>query len=304
MTHSDYRTARPLARGLGWFSLGLGVAQVAAPGAVDRLIGVDDGPVNQALMRAVGVREIAAGAGILSSSRPVGWLWSRVAGDAMDLASLGVAYVSDNDRRRVAAALASVAGITVLDLIASVRTTRAPRPVLEKPPMEAKGAITVKRPIDEVYLYWHDFANLPNFMHHLDSVQVSGAKRSHWKANAPAGRFVEWDAVILDETPNVLIAWASVDGADVENTGTVRFAPAPGGRGTEVRVDLHYAQPGGAVGATVAKLFGEDPRQQINDDLRRFKQVMETGEVVRSEGSPQGTSTRQLLRQRPAQPLP
>lgn len=154
--------------------------------------------------------------------------------------------------------------------------------------MDVKKAITVNRPATELYQFWHDFENLPRFMEHLVSVQVHGEKRSHWTAQAPAGATVEWDAEIVAERPDELIAWHSLPGAAVENAGEVRFAPAPGGRGTEVRVELQYDPPGGALGATVAKLFGEEPAQQVADDLRHFKQVLETGEIAQSDASANG----------------
>jgi uncharacterized membrane protein len=123
-------------------------------------------------------------------------------------------------------------------------------------------------------------------------------RRSHWKARGPAGKTVEWDAEIIDDRPNERIAWRSLEGADVENSGVVRFVKAPGGRGTEVHVEIRYSPPGGVLGAWLAKLFGEEPGQQVEDDLRALKQIMETGEVVRSEGTLGG---RRAL-QRPAQP--
>jgi uncharacterized membrane protein len=133
-------------------------------------------------------------------------------------------------------------------------------------------------------------------MRHLESVEVIDARRSRWRAKAPAGMTVEWEAEITDDRPNELISWRSVEGATVPNRGTVRFAAAPGARGTEVHVDLEYAVPGGRVASMVAKLFGREPGQQIEDDLRRLKQLLEAGEIARSSGS-----TR--LRQ-PAQPAP
>jgi len=169
--------------------------------------------------------------------------------------------------------------------------------------MKTRAAITVKQPADTVYAYWHDFTKLPTFMTHLESVEVTGNGRSHWTASAPAGQTVEWDAEVIDDKPAERIAWRSLDGASVPNSGVVRFTAAPGGRGTEVRVETEYELPGGKLGKAVAKLLGEDPQQQIDDDLRRFKQVLETGEVVRSEGSPEGTKAQRQVKQRPAQPL-
>jgi uncharacterized membrane protein len=169
--------------------------------------------------------------------------------------------------------------------------------------MQAKTAVTIKRPVEEVYRFWRDLTNLPRFMIHLESVKPADNERTHWKANAPAGRTVEWDAEVVEDTPNQRIAWRSLEGSQVPNSGSVSFAPAPGEGGTEVRVELSYDPPGGALGKVVAKLFGEEPQQQITDDLRRLKQVLETGEVVLSEGSPEGTRFARLATQRPAEPV-
>jgi uncharacterized membrane protein len=143
-------------------------------------------------------------------------------------------------------------------------------------------ASTIEKPKAELFAYWRDFSNLPRFMRHLNRVDVLDNKRSHWVAKAPAGSEVEWDAEIINEEPNALIAWRSLGGADVDNAGSVRFLDAAGGHGTEVRVVLDYIPPAGAVGKWVAKLFGEAPDQQIKEDLHRFKQLMETGESSRS----------------------
>ncbi len=145
--------------------------------------------------------------------------------------------------------------------------------------------ILINRSPEDVYRTFRDFENFPNFMSHVESVQVQGDRRSHWIAKAPAGRSVEWDAEITDDQPNRLIAWRSLENADVYNSGQVRFDPGPGGRGTMLRVELQYAPPGGTAGAWIAKLFGEEPSQQLYDDLRRFKQIIETGEVLKSDAS-------------------
>jgi uncharacterized membrane protein len=162
-------------------------------------------------------------------------------------------------------------------------------------------SVTINRPRAEVYSFWRRFENLPRFMYHLQSVTSLGNMRSHWVVRAPGGGVVEWDADIVEDRPDELIVWQSVEGSEIPNGGSVRFADAPGDRGTEVRVDLHYQAPGGAAGVVVAKLLGEEPGQQLRDELRRFKQVMETGEVVLSEGSLQGAGEG-LTNERPAQP--
>ena len=156
--------------------------------------------------------------------------------------------------------------------------------------IKVEKSVTVDRSPEELYRFWRNFENLPRFMNHLETVQVKDEKRSHWVAKAPAGTTVEWDAEIYNDKENEMIAWRSLEGSDVDNAGSVHFQRAPGGRGTEVRVVLKYDPPGGVVGATIAKLFGEEPGQQISEDLRRFKQVMETGESATTLGQSSGRS--------------
>ena len=150
-------------------------------------------------------------------------------------------------------------------------------PVARGEGIRVERTITVNRPREEVYHFWRQLENLPRFMDHLESVTVLDEDRSHWVAKAPAGTKVEWDASIQDEIENELIAWRSLPGSDIDNAGSVHFIPA--GDGTEVRVVLRYDPPAGRVGAAVAKLLGEEPEQQVEEDLRRFKQVMEAVET-------------------------
>jgi uncharacterized membrane protein len=157
-------------------------------------------------------------------------------------------------------------------------------------PIKVEKTVTINKSAEELYRFWHNFENLPTFMKHLKSVKVHNEKRSHWIANAPLDNTVEWDADILEDRENEFISWASVEGADVDNSGFVRFKKAPGDRGTEVKVVLEYNPPGGALTATLAKLFGEEPEQQIGDELRRFKMLMEAGEIATTEGQPSGRS--------------
>jgi uncharacterized membrane protein len=147
--------------------------------------------------------------------------------------------------------------------------------------------VTINKSAEELYRFWRNFENLPRFMDHLQSVQVKDDTHSHWIAKGPAGKSVEWDAVIVNDIANELIAWKSTE-AEIANAGSVRFRGAPGGRGTEVTVNLEYDPPAGKVGMLVAKLFGEEPTQQVQVDLRRFKQVMEAGEVPTTDGQPTG----------------
>ncbi|MFL5607426.1 MAG: SRPBCC family protein [Gemmatimonadaceae bacterium] len=148
--------------------------------------------------------------------------------------------------------------------------------------IKLERAVTIEVPRSVLYAFWRNFANLPRFMEHLLEVRVESAQRSHWIAKGPAGANVEWDAEIVNDVPDSLIAWKTVGHTDVPNAGSVHFSDAPGGRGTIVKVEVDYEPPAGRIGALVARLFGEDPDRQIREDLRKFKQLMETGEITTS----------------------
>lgn len=284
--------AKRLARGLGWFSLGLGLTELLAPKFIARISGVPENRTG--LIRLYGVREIASGIGIFAQKNPAEAVWSRVAGDVLDLTSLGLAATSpDANKGRLGFATANVLAVTALDVICARQLSTGNHGV------HAKASCIVNRHPDEVYSFWRDFRNLPRFMEHLESVEELSEGRSHWVAKGPAGTTVEWDAIIVAEDPGRVITWRSLEDSDVDNAGAVRFELAPGGRGTIVKVNIRYNPPAGVLGATVAKLFGEEPEQQLDDDLRRFKQVMEIGEVVVSEGTLFGKG---YFAQRPAQP--
>ena len=284
--------AKRLARGLGWFSIGLGLTELLAPRAIASISGVSN--KHTGLIRLYGLREIAAGVTIFSQKEPAAGLWSRVAGDALDLASLGMAFNSpDAKRGRVAFATANVLAVTALDLIAAKQLSTGNQGV------HAKASCIVNRSPEEVYSFWRNFQNLPRFMKHLESVEDLGTGRSRWRAKGPAGTEVEWEATIIADVPGEVITWRSLENSDVDNAGAVRFQEAPGGRGTIVKVHIQYDPPAGVIGATVAKLFGEEPEQQLDDDLRRFKQVLEVGEVVVSDATLLGAG---YFEQRPARP--
>jgi uncharacterized membrane protein len=213
-----------------------------------------------------------------------------VAGDALDLALLGKTLSnSENDRGRTLFATANVLAVSVLDVMCAQQLSKQPETVanagVDRGIIRTKRSITVRRPVEEVYAFWRDFEKLPRFMRHLESVTVTDERRSHWVAKAPAEKTVEWDAEIVDDRPNELIAWRSLPGADVYNAGTVQFQPTAGGRETEVRLTLEYHPPLGKLGSKIAMLFREEPGQQVQDDLRHFKQVMETGEVLFSDAT-------------------
>jgi uncharacterized membrane protein len=283
-THGTQR----LAGGLGWFSIGLGVATLAAPRLLARTIGVPDRGAAPTVLRLVGAREIACGLGLLSRRYPAGWTWGRVAGDVMDLALLGSALGARRARpARIATAAAAVAGATALDALAARRLGRQDGATALPSPEHAvavRKVVTINAPREQIYRFWRDFTNLPRFMHRLESVETPGERRSRWRARGPGGMVVEWEAEVVDDKPNELIAWRSLPGSRLSHAGIVRFTPAPRGRGTEVAVELAYTPPGGTLGARAARLVGRAPEQELQEDLRRLKRLMETGDIVVSEG--------------------
>jgi uncharacterized membrane protein len=167
-------------------------------------------------------------------------------------------------------------------------TAESPAPRHEPLPTHIEASLTVGRPAQELYSYWRRFENLPRFMRHLDSVTETGNGRSHWIAKTPVGSRVEWDAEVVDEREGQHISWRSVPGSQVHNSGSVLFEPAPGNRGTTVRVSFDLAPPGGAAGRLAAKALGPITKQQVHEDLRRFKNLMEAGEIPTNEGQPEG----------------
>jgi uncharacterized membrane protein len=238
-----------LARFLGWFSLGLGSAQILAPRAMCRLVGASGEGLSKHLMRAMGAREATQGIGILTRARPTIWVWSRVGGDALDLALLG-AVAARGNTKRAAFAMVSVIAVSAPDVYEARHLSRK-RPARDA--MAVRKAVTINRPREDVEQAW------------------MGAQELREK---------------------VMDAGASVS-----------FSPAPGGRGTELAVDFTEDPPAGELGGAVKKLAGNDLPTQLADDLRRFKQLVETGEIARSDATPGGHLLAEHLKQRPAQPL-
>jgi len=179
------------------------------------------------------------------------------------------------------------AGVAGLAFLANHRSVRriSRRDSLSTPgSVRVERVTTINRPVHEVYNFWKRFENFPKFMRHLVSVETLGNGRSRWRARGPAGMKAEWEAELIEDRQDEWIAWRSVKGSGIQNSGSVRFSAAPGARGTEVRVQLQYSPPAGSVGRGIAWLFGEEPDQQIRHDLHRFKQLMETGEIPLSDG--------------------
>lgn len=161
--------------------------------------------------------------------------------------------------------------------------------------VKIEKSVTVNRPIDEVYRFWRDLEKLPRFMQHLESVRVMADGRSHWVAKGLAPLKLEWDAEITHERENEVLGWRSLPGAAIENLGSVRFRNAPGGRGTEVRATIAYHPPGGSLGTAAARLLKTVTGQRIKEELRRFKEIMEVGEIPTTSNQPSGRAKRRAF---------
>jgi len=234
------RNSESLVSGLGWFSVGLGLAQLAMPDRVAEIAGIEPTPDNVRLMRSFGLRELTSGVGILTQPAPDKWLWSRVAGDVLDLAMLGVALGNDrNHRGRTMGAALAVLGVTGLDILAARQLSRQRAEAVEND--EQIGEQTLFRIV---------------------------TIKAH-----PANVESDWND------------WVATQGGEEARRATVTFAPAPGGRGTEVRAELTYTPKAGKLGTVARKLTHKSPGQMLGQDLKRFKMLLETGEIVKSDAS-------------------
>lgn len=287
-----------LAKGLGWFSVGLGLAQVVAPGTVSRVAGVRPTGGTRALVRGAGARELGHGAAILSRPRPVAGVWSRVGGDALDLALLGRALASrDSQKGRVAMTTAAVLGVTALDVLGALALSRDHEATADGP-IGTTRAVTVNRPPEELYRLWREPGTLPRVMAHVAEVRMTAPDRAHWTLHAPLGRKFEWESRTAEDRPGEAVRWQSTDGASMANDGEVHFRPAPRGLGTEVTLHLRFEPPGGALGGAVVKLLpliaglpinsgvAMTPGLMASTALHRFKSLAETGEIPTIEHNP------------------
>jgi uncharacterized membrane protein len=154
--------------------------------------------------------------------------------------------------------------------------------------VHVEKSITINSTPGDLYNFWRDLENLPRFMENLESVTQLDENRSHWVVTGPGGKKIEWDAEVYNEKEGEMIAWRSLPGADITNAGSVHFEEAPGGRGTHLKVTLNYNPPGGKAAALFAKLFGQEPGQLVEHNLKRLKQLIETGEIPTTEGHPSG----------------
>jgi uncharacterized membrane protein len=274
----------PLAACFGWLSVGLGLAALAAPRKMGEITGLDD---HQGLIRTVGLRELASGAGLLTQTRKAPWLWSRVVGDAIDLALLASAHNGTRrGRSRAIGAAAVVAAITAADVAASLRASR--RAARLAPDIYIDRTIIVNKTPRECYDYWRDLRNHAKFTNGLESVIPLDEHRSQWIMKVPGRGRLEWTAELIQDRPGERLRWRTADGAPFNVAGAVNFEPAPGGRGTFVTLGMHCHAPGGVIGAALAHFLGPDPFGEVRENLRRFKQLLETGEIPTTTGQPSG----------------
>jgi uncharacterized membrane protein len=269
--------ATGLIRRLGWLGVTLGVTELAVPRLLASVIGVDrDGPA-PAILRAMGVREIASSVAVLARPDHPAPRWARVVGDAIDIGLLGLALTSPGSgKRRLALTLGMVAGVTALDVIAARRRGHA------RHPLPVIASVTISKPPMEVYEFYRRLDQLPRFMEYLVSIEQHANRRSTWTARLPVGGTVSWEAEIIEDRPGQVLSWRSVEGSQIQTRGRVTFTRAPGRDMTEVRVEMQLGILGRGPSLALARLFA---RPQVKGDLRRLKQVMETGEVLRSDAS-------------------
>jgi uncharacterized membrane protein len=282
------REQAALMRFIGWFALGRGVAQLVAPRAAAEVAGIRPDDV---AVRAMGVREIVTGLGVLTSARPKDWMWARVISDWMDLAYLGNEFVADGTQRaHLAGTGALLTGLTAMEMFSGSQLSSLPARSLanDERGIHVIASITVNATADELYRFWRNLENLPRILRHVQSVMPIEGNRSRWTATGPAGLPITWDAELTEDVLSERIAWVAADNAIVTSAGTVSFRRAAGGRGTVLDVDLRYEPIGGACGALLAFLFGKEPHQQITEDLRAYKAFVETGEVPTIRGQVSG----------------
>ena len=221
----------------------------------------------------VGARENGA----KSSGTPLRWV--RIGLETAALVALVDRAIKRRARHRAGllATTTALAGVTMLDAW-NVARKRALEPV------RLRAAITINRSPADVYAFWRDLKNLPGFLRHVEEIDEFDGL-TIWRASGPGGLHLQWDAAIVADRPNERIAWRSLEGAGLDNHGSVSFLPGPRGRGTELHVDMGFDPPWGALGAAIVKLLGEIPEQQLLADLRRLKQMLETGEATASDAS-------------------
>lgn len=277
---------------LGWFSLGLGLAEIAAPKKVAKLAGLSNG---RGVVKAFGVREVISGFAVLAAPVAKYGLWARVAGDLLDLAVVGKGLAESESlkrRRRLKTAAAAILGITALDLYSSYKETAGDgysrtRGAALPEPVIARESVTIKKPAEDLYLRWRNFSKLPRFFSFLEMVEEISEKQSRWKLKSFAGLNIEWVAELLDDKPGTVISWRTIEGSDISHAGSVSFKATGRGGETILTAELQFTA-GGRPSSRINKAINWLGEHKLKHDLRRFKQLMETGEIATTKCQPAG----------------
>lgn len=284
VARASARAARmlPGPNALGWLSIGLAAAAVLAPRSVGRLTGLGD---RSSLLRLVGLRELASGLGLLTRENKAPWLAARVAGDVMDLAIALAAVGPENPRRgRALATLGVVGAIAAADLSACGRAASG----RDSAEAYLHTAIVVNKSAQECYEFWRDVQNLPRFMRLVEAVEPIDERHTSWKIRGPGDVKLQWTTELTADEPSKRLAWRARDDLGLQHAATVRFQNAKGVRGTLVTVFAQYHAAVGTAAVGIRKLLGSDPASVLREDLRRFKQLIEAGEVPSTRGQPAG----------------
>jgi uncharacterized membrane protein len=289
----DWAGSPAAAQSLGWVSVALGLGGLFVPRTMGRLSALSG---REPLLTAVGARELVSGIGLLTRRDKVPWLWARVAGDALDLAVLGFASRERGSVAARAISTAVVVAITAADVAAATAHQRMSAQASPSRDVYLERSIIVNKTPRECYDWWRDLRNMPRFTRNLEKVTQLDEKHSHWVSRQFAGTRLEWRSRINEDVPGERILWSATHDSTFSHAGSVTFAPATGGRGTLITASIHYHVPGGRVGAALAQFLGPDPIGEVRENLRRFKQLLETGEVATTIGQPSGS--RSLLGRR------
>ncbi len=286
MTESKAGSHGPvgLARGLGWFSLGLGLFEVIAPRRLADFFSLED---QEGLIRTYGVREILNGCGVWAAKNPTPWVWGRVGGDLLDLATLATGLSDDNpERGRVLFGLAGLTGVTLVDLVVAERLRRTKAAGAEEQ-HEVVRSLTVHGSPEELLARWRDAETLSQVMAHFAEVHGAGPDEQHWQLRLPATQGLAWTARNLPRQDEGVLGWQSLPGATLPNEGSVSFRPSTGAdRGTVATLRFRFDPPGGAFGDSLTALLGAAPGLIASQALRRFKSLVETGEIPTTENQP------------------
>jgi uncharacterized membrane protein len=292
------RSPERFANALGCFSIALGLSEVAATNSLASMIGLAD--ARPGLLKALGLREIANGLAILATPLKPQWMWSRVAGDTVDLSLLALALASPRSKRgRLMAATAAVAGVTLLDVACARLLSRNGYQHVNRRWLSSGRGLRLQRSIainseaDRLYRFCREFSNLPMIIGYADSVSENGNQQLRWRAGSSTGQAVEWDTRIVEDRPNELISWRSADSAPIEHGGSIRFLPRPDGHGTIVRVEVLIRPLKGTM-SSFLRMLGSRPEFQITEGLRRFKALIETGEIPTTKGQSSGRPQRSV----------